>query len=560
MRDIFRREVGWARTRLGLAVVALGVWAGVGVPLLVCLVLRAPDLVRAQVPVSSLVLQTPPPPAVSSVGAAMVGYTGPGTTLYYWVVARYPAGAAQPAGPASVPNTPGSPNLSASRLVRISWTPVAGATGYDVLRGDNPLYPAQTSCGACAVALNTTALTVDDTGGALGAYPPAGLLAAQAVAASIAVTNRDTATPLLQMDKPVTGAQTIPGVTGTPTAGDFAVFGANTSISSTASASVERTYNKDQPNGYAGLTAGTKLKLAEGQEVWGLADLSDVTTKRGNSTTVQMATGAVATSDCAAFDANGNLVSNGAACASAVQTGAYAGLPAPTALNVGGLYLANDVPLAFRSTGAAWVPFGPVYGPLSLPPSTGWSNLNMTGMAAVDFSTGALLLTSDTANEFNYQVRAIPATPYTISALVYVTLTLGSDERFAIGWRESATGKMVTFYAGRRGGSDGMFGSFGKWSDYNTWNSDYVAESGSNMINSVLWMFNRSTHYLMRIADDGVNLSCYYSTDGYRWVLYHTAARTNYMLTGPDQLAVGVRASIGQNPPPSIRVVSWVVQ
>lgn len=63
--------------------------------------------------------------------------------------------------------------------------------------------------------------------------------------------------------------------------------------------------------------AGAGGTLAAGwvQEVLALADLSDVTAKRGNSTSVQLAgAGTPATDDCAKFDANGNLVSAGAAC------------------------------------------------------------------------------------------------------------------------------------------------------------------------------------------------------------------------------------------------------
>jgi hypothetical protein len=57
-------------------------------------------------------------------------------------------------------------------------------------------------------------------------------------------------------------------------------------------------------------------KLASGwvSKQLALADLSDVASKRGNSTQVQMTTGAVASGDCAQFDANGNVVSAGAPC------------------------------------------------------------------------------------------------------------------------------------------------------------------------------------------------------------------------------------------------------
>lgn len=47
----------------------------------------------------------------------------------------------------------------------------------------------------------------------------------------------------------------------------------------------ENSANKNAASGYAGLTSGTKLTTAQGQEVWALADLSDFTAKSGAGTT-----------------------------------------------------------------------------------------------------------------------------------------------------------------------------------------------------------------------------------------------------------------------------------
>jgi len=46
----------------------------------------------------------------------------------------------------------------------------------------------------------------------------------------------------------------------------------------------EVTGNKNAASGYAGLTASTKLNLAHGQEVWGVADLTDFASKSGSGT------------------------------------------------------------------------------------------------------------------------------------------------------------------------------------------------------------------------------------------------------------------------------------
>jgi len=77
---------------------------------------------------------------------------------------------------------------------------------------------------------------------------------------------------------------------------------------------LQPTSAKNGALGYAGLTGATKLNKAQGDEVWGIADLWDAAGKRGNGNDVQMTTGAVAANDCAKFDAAGNIVSAGAAC------------------------------------------------------------------------------------------------------------------------------------------------------------------------------------------------------------------------------------------------------
>jgi hypothetical protein len=64
--------------------------------------------------------------------------------------------------------------------------------------------------------------------------------------------------------------------------------GALSSNLTLACATCEVTGNKDAASGYAGLTAGTKLKLAQGQEVWALADLTDVSATTGAGSTAML--------------------------------------------------------------------------------------------------------------------------------------------------------------------------------------------------------------------------------------------------------------------------------
>lgn len=153
--------------------------------------------VMASLAFGQVSLTAQPPPPVTVAGGIAVGARG-GSTLYYWVIARYPAGTAQPSAPAVVPNTVGEFNLSVSNYVTVNWSAMPGATGYDVLRSSSPVYPASPSC-SCAVVLNTAGTSVNDTGGALSAYPPGGINTAVPVNGYLTINNRDAASPFVNL-------------------------------------------------------------------------------------------------------------------------------------------------------------------------------------------------------------------------------------------------------------------------------------------------------------------------------------------------------------------------
>jgi hypothetical protein len=114
---------------------------------------------------------------------------------YYWVIVRYPAGAAQPTGPITALNTVGLTALTSQNKVIISWNSQSGATGYDVIRSVNNVYPG--TCTSCAVAVNTTLTTVTDTNSGLLAYPPSNLAAAGAASVTFNINNISESQPFI---------------------------------------------------------------------------------------------------------------------------------------------------------------------------------------------------------------------------------------------------------------------------------------------------------------------------------------------------------------------------
>jgi len=145
-------------------------------------------LLAQSTPPNQLQIYSPAPSPVRQIGGGTVGQSG-STTLYYWVIARYSSGIAVNTTPVAIFNTVGTANLTASNYVAISWAAVGGATGYDVLRSTTPIYPSNPTCTGCAVVLNTPNASVNDTGAALSNYPPAGLVQASSVTATLYLDN-----------------------------------------------------------------------------------------------------------------------------------------------------------------------------------------------------------------------------------------------------------------------------------------------------------------------------------------------------------------------------------
>lgn len=139
-------------------------------------------------------LQAPAPAPVRVVSASLVGAPG-GRTLCYYVVANYVRGS-RISEPGCITNAPST--LSVTNYVRVSWSAAAGALSYDVLRSSADAGAG--TCTACAVITATTALTVNDTGGALVAYT---YNAAPSAAAALRVENRDLATPRIVSSIPI---------------------------------------------------------------------------------------------------------------------------------------------------------------------------------------------------------------------------------------------------------------------------------------------------------------------------------------------------------------------
>lgn len=240
----------------------------------------------------SLSSQAPPAPVA---GAGAIGARG-GTVLYYWVVARYPAGSSSPSTAAMALNTVGELNLTVSNFVRVSWSPMAGATGYDVIRSSSPMMPA--SCAACAVVLNTSSTTVDDTTPTGSAWPAVGIPVGVPVGGYLTINNRDDATPYLSfqlVSSRINELTRVGLISGTPANDDCIKYSAGRLVSAGAacgSGSGSGGYATIQNNGVA-QTQRSILNLVSGSGV--NISCADATTKTDCTSAAD--TGVVASHD-----------------------------------------------------------------------------------------------------------------------------------------------------------------------------------------------------------------------------------------------------------------------
>lgn len=111
-----------------------------------------------------------PPVKVSNASVGVSGNPGP-ATYFYWIVTNTAVGASSPAGPFTATSAPNT--LSGSNFDQISWTSVAGAVSYDVLRTATPAPPFGV-CN-CAVATAVAGNSVNDQSNSLLGYTVAPL-------------------------------------------------------------------------------------------------------------------------------------------------------------------------------------------------------------------------------------------------------------------------------------------------------------------------------------------------------------------------------------------------
>lgn len=223
----------------------------------------------------------------------------------------------------------------------------------------------------------------------------------------------------------------------------------------------------------------------------------------------------------------------------------------PTAGSTGRLFIPSGGMVIQRDNGAGWDSFGPIHKFKQPPVASTFAWVNQ-GDATITDQGGILRLYTPQqgSDQARIQKIAAPGTPYTITAAFkFIAAFSGSAIRWGLVWRDSGSGKLVTFNLASFDNSSEMplFIVGTKWDSATSTNSDYYAK---------LFWCNVDCVWL-RITDDGTNRTCYLSSDGVNFVQVHQVGRTDWITADEVGFFVDPVRSTNVFMDPEMHVLSW---
>ena len=192
----------------------------------------------------------------------------------------------------------------------------------------------------------------------------------------------------------------------------------------------------------------------------------------------------------------------------------------------------------YRDTGTIWEKWGH-FNELTEPDQTLFSWINQ-GTATISTVYGPTILTSpgSAGDDVHLRVQSTPATPYNLISAFTPQIDPADNTSCGMVLRDSATGEFIFFRllfdtTSVITKSDIVF-SLDKYDNPTTFNSNYSVVSAGFMRGSIIWL---------QIIDDGINLSWNYSNDGQNYINLTTQSRTNFLVSGPNQIGFAINSN-----------------
>ena len=193
------------------------------------------------------------------------------------------------------------------------------------------------------------------------------------------------------------------------------------------------------------------------------------------------------------------------------------------------------------SSGPDWVPN------YTLPVNGDFSWVNQDS-ASIDTSVADRIIighaTYSTGLNVNARVKSAPSTPYTITAALMSSVAYGGIGYAGLCFRQSSDGKMQLFgFSPSNGGS--LYTVSRKMTDAINYSADYSLDEMAGRLQSGRLVF-------LRLADNGTNRICSFSSDGVTFQTYHTIGRTDFLTA--NQVGFYINAYSAQT---YLTLLSW---
>lgn len=147
------------------------------------------------------------------------------------------------------------------------------------------------------------------------------------------------------------------------------------------------------------------------------------------------------------------------------------------------------------------------------------------------------------------RVKSSPSTPYTVVVAIKLgwIINTANTQLGGVGFRESGSGKFVSFLFGRTAAGLGF--KVSKWDSPTVFSAHYYDVIELSSVNQfppdLLWF---------KIADDGANRICSISYDGFTFIQIHSVGRTDFLTA--DQLCL-IMSEQSNVTPIAMLVESW---
>lgn len=144
--------------------------------------------------------------------------------------------------------------------------------------------------------------------------------------------------------------------------------------------------------------------------------------------------------------------------------------------------------------------------------------------------------------------RAAPATPYTITALMLVTIIHKAYQGYGLAFRQSSDGKLH---------ANLMIAIDLGLTVFDLRSTKFPTSAGA-AIDYLVTKYGAQLAWF-RISDTGVNRVCFVSSDGINFIQTHTIARTDYLTADQVGFYVSKQNLAVPNFGPIVRLLSWAV-